>query len=250
MSVIYWFSGTGNSLYAAKCLKDSLGDVSLYPMGSAVPQGVVGGEGEKIGFVFPSYGGSLPRIVRSFVEEIEIAPVTYIFTVVTMGGLGHSSISVLDSILKEKNLRLDYGKGIRMPANYVIAYNPSDKTKYNNRLPKITEKIRRASLDIAAGKKSVKEITPHIKILYKDIESLDAYFKVEDICTSCGLCADVCSLGNIRMENGKPQWQHKCEHCVACISWCPEQAIQFGKRTKARRRYQNPEIKVEELFVR
>jgi epoxyqueuosine reductase QueG len=52
------------------------------------------------------------------------------------------------------------------------------------------------------------------------------------------------------MEDDKPKWLHKCEHCVACISWCPVQGIQYGKRTKARRRYQNPEIKVDELFLK
>jgi len=49
------------------------------------------------------------------------------------------------------------------------------------------------------------------------------------------------------LENGKPEWQRHCEHCVACISWCPEKAINYGNKTQDRRRYRNPLVTVEEF---
>ena len=54
MSIIFWFSGTGNSLYAAKRLAAGLGDMPLYPMAAGVPHEAAGGNREKVGFVFPS----------------------------------------------------------------------------------------------------------------------------------------------------------------------------------------------------
>ena len=245
---IYWFSGTGNSLYAAKHLASELGETLLFPMTAGVPPEAVGGSGEKLGFVFPSYYCDLPRIVRSFVEKIKIRDGTYLFTIVTMGGLGQGSVAALDSALKHKNLRLDYGRGILMPANYVVNYNPADKTKIEKKLDKTNSKIKRISLQVKAGVRSVKKINFSSDKLYKNIEALDSQYYAEDSCTACGQCAKICPVGNIKIENNKPCWLHHCEHCVTCISWCPAKAIQYGEKTKTRRRYQNPKITVNEIL--
>jgi len=247
MTTIFWFSGTGNSLYAAKQLAAGLENSVLYPMKSGVPQKAVGGTGEKIGFVFPSYYGNLPRYVRHFAEKIEIASGTYVFAVVTMGGLGQGSVAELEKILIGKNLRLDYGRGILMNGNYVINYNPADSEKFKSKLLKISEKLRGISLEISAGKRIVKKIRITAANLYKNTEQLDAAFHAENSCAKCGQCARICPVQNIKLEK-KPVWQHHCEHCVACISWCPIGAIQYGESTKTRRRYRNPEIMANELF--
>ena len=42
-TTIYWFSGTGNSLFAAKLLAEQLGDADLASMAGAAPLGAVGG---------------------------------------------------------------------------------------------------------------------------------------------------------------------------------------------------------------
>jgi len=51
-SVIFWFSGTGNSLYAAKKLSSELGGMPLVQITDEPPAEAVGGEGAKVGFVF------------------------------------------------------------------------------------------------------------------------------------------------------------------------------------------------------
>ncbi len=202
-----------------------------------------------VGFVFPSYYGNLPRIVLSFLEQLKIAPESYIYAIVTMGFIGQGTIGVLESVLRKKNLRLDYGRGIRMPANYILKYNPADPYKSEGVLNKATERIERVSLEIAARERSVKKIGFTTNNLYKNTDLLDAGFFADGSCNSCGQCVQVCPVKNIQRDGGKPKWLRRCEHCVACISWCPRQAIQYGRRTKARRRYHNPRINVSELAV-
>ena len=248
MSTIFWFSGTGNSLYVAKHIQAALGDVSLYPMRSGIPEETVGGKNEKIGFVFPSYFGQLPRFVRYFIETLNISAETYIFTVVTMAGMGKGSISFLDAMLKQKNLKLNYGKEVFMPGNNIIKYNPQKTEKIIKRFGVINKVIHNISQEIAAEKQHVSLSFVMSGIIYKDIETFDKKFFAEDNCTACGLCVKICPVSNIRMKDKRPKWRRHCERCVACISWCPVQAIQYGAQTKRRRRYQNPEIDVNELL--
>jgi len=37
------------------------------------------------------------------------------------------------------------------------------------------------------------------------------------------------------------------EQCLACIQWCPAEAIQYGKNTAAKKRYHHPEIKLSDM---
>ena len=247
-SCIYWFSGTGNSLYAAKRLLAEMGDYSLEQITDTAPLDSVGGADASIGFVFPSYFGNLPRTVRAFVEKLEIKQDTYIFAVVTMGAVGQGSVGALNKALKAKGLRLNYGRGVIMPANYVIGYNPANVDKKAKALDRTDERIRVFAKEISARLQLVRPLPVTANNLYKNIDNLDAAFTVNSECTACGLCEKICPVRNIRLENGKPEWQHHCEHCVACISWCPAMAIDYGNKTQGRRRYRNPRITAEDLL--
>jgi len=44
-------------------------------------------------------------------------------------------------------------------------------------------------------------------------------------------------LNNIHLENGKPVWGKNCTHCMACICYCPKEAIEYGKKSKGKPRY-------------
>ena len=66
-------------------------------------------------------------------------------------------------------------------------------------------------------------------------------FHVAGSCVSCGKCAAACPLGNIRMEQGLPVWGKRCTHCMACICGCPTGAIEYGKVSQGKPRYQYPD---------
>jgi ferredoxin len=249
MSAIYWFSGTGNSLYTARKLSDELGGVPLYPMPLGAPEEEVGGEGGKVGFVFPSYYGNLPRVVRAFVEDLRVKPGTYIFAVVTMGGSPGAATANLKSALEVKGLGLDYGVCVRMAANYIMKYDPGVMGILAPGLSSTDKVLARAALEISKGVRKVRLSTITSTRLYDDIESLDKGFSTDDTCIACGLCAKICPVRNISLEGGRPKWQGRCEHCAACISWCPAKAVQYGGKTRKRKRYHNPQIKAADLMM-
>ncbi len=43
-----------------------------------------------------------------------------------------------------------------------------------------------------------------------------------------------------KTAGGKPVWGDNCTHCMACITLCPTQAIEYGKKTQKKRRYRCP----------
>ncbi|WP_420314690.1 4Fe-4S binding protein [Blautia massiliensis (ex Durand et al. 2017)] len=44
-------------------------------------------------------------------------------------------------------------------------------------------------------------------------------------------------MNNIVFENGKPIWGNQCTRCMACIGYCPTEAIEYGKKSIGKPRY-------------
>ena len=67
-TTIYYFTGTGNSLKAAKDLCEKLNSCELTPIAKFLEMEDPESTSEKIGFFFPLYYSGLPKIVLDFVK--------------------------------------------------------------------------------------------------------------------------------------------------------------------------------------
>ena len=69
----------------------------------------------------------------------------------------------------------------------------------------------------------------------------DKRFHVEkDRCVKCGICANVCPVGDIKGGHGEyPVWLHHkdCLTCFTCYHHCPHHAIEFGNQTQKKGQY-------------
>ena len=69
----------------------------------------------------------------------------------------------------------------------------------------------------------------------------DKRFHVEkDRCVKCGICANVCPVGDIKGGHGEyPDWLHHkdCLTCFTCYHHCPHHAIEFGNQTQKKGQY-------------
>lgn len=45
-------------------------------------------------------------------------------------------------------------------------------------------------------------------------------------CSGCGLCAENCPVGAIKMVQGRPYWKYSCESCMRCMNYCARKAVQ------------------------
>jgi len=257
-TIIYYFTGTGNSLAAAKKIAAVLGDCELVPIASLqTAKGDIVPPAERVGIVCPVYFSGIPLMVTGFAMRLDLSHSQYTFSVVTFGGSGASSaLWQLDSLLKKRKPRgLDAGFMVKMPGNYILLYS-SPAGKKREKLLAMAD----AQIEDIAGRVSRQEIRKlPSAFLARFVHSLmyprfashvhddDRKFSVSDNCTSCGICAAICPAENIELVEGKPVWKHHCELCCGCIHICPAGAIQAGPRTAPRQRYLNPSVTIAEL---
>lgn len=116
MSVIFYFSGSGNSLYTAKMAAQSLKDCRLENIANYIknPYKV---EDKLVGIVCPVYCFALPPIVEEFCKALDAAP-EYTFGVVTMGGNQGRALFQMQELLQIKGITLDYANAVIMPDNF------------------------------------------------------------------------------------------------------------------------------------
>jgi MinD superfamily P-loop ATPase len=87
------------------------------------------------------------------------------------------------------------------------------------------------------------------RLAFPHVPTMDRSFWVDEKCNGCGICKAVCPSGNIDLPEERPAWQHHCEQCLACIQWCSQEAIQFGKKTPRYKRYHHPEVTLKEMLA-
>lgn len=71
--MVFYFSGTGNSLYAARKL--AAGNESVINIADAMSAGQTNyqiADGESVGFVFPVYFYTLNDVLTQFVEQLSL----------------------------------------------------------------------------------------------------------------------------------------------------------------------------------
>ena len=76
---------------------------------------------------------------------------------------------------------------------------------------------------------------------FESVLITDKRFHVEkDRCVKCGICANVCPIGDIKGGHGEyPVWLHHkdCLTCFTCYHHCPHHAIEFGNQTQKKGQY-------------
>lgn len=253
--MIFYFSGTGNTRWAAELLAKTTDEKLLY-----IPDEMRAGrheytlaEDERIGFCFPTHGWQPPRVVREFIRSLRINKTTeepFCYALTTCGDSTGETMSILNKELARIGLKAETMFSIIMPESYVclpFMYTDSDERE--------TEKIENAKHQMAYIADIVKDRKRGIEGLEKGATPrlysyvigsyfnnrmiTDKKFTVDtEACINCGKCASVCPTGNIAFDE-HPTWKHdgSCTCCLACYHYCPRHAINYGRITRRRGQY-------------
>jgi len=252
MTKIFYFSGTGNSLWSAKKIAYIIGEPwELYNIGIEAQKNEIIIDAQAVILVFPSYAYGLPLLVRSFVKRA-VFNTPYVASFVTFGSSPCGTLGILRRILKKKGINKMYFGCIPSVENYLALFGVPDAKKIEHRFDmqkKATEKAAEALLE--QRENSVNTFTVFssfvswlfsigIKIFYKK-------YRVSGNCNGCAVCEKICPVAAITMQNGLPVFSSRCEHCQGCINICPLRAIQFGRVKFGNPGYCHPEITIADL---
>ncbi|MCJ7525053.1 MAG: EFR1 family ferrodoxin [Candidatus Aminicenantes bacterium] len=255
-TVIFYYSGTGNSLWSARLLAQGLAEVSLRPMKKA--DALATGDAEAVGFVFPVHVWGIPVPVVQFIEKLSLRPRVYVFALAVNAGQVSRTLIQLRKMMTRRGLKLAAGFSIVLPSNYIPWGGPGPAERQKSRFENARVKITEAAACIAGGRDGPIEkgplwqrivFTAIYKMTFKQIHKMDKDFWSDDNCNSCAVCVQICPAKNIELKAGKPVWHHNCEQCLACIQWCPQESIQFGKKSPAYERYHHPQVSLQDMLT-
>lgn len=235
--MIFYFSGTGNSAWAARQLARLIGD-EAYDITSLKELPDMD-NARLIGFVFPVYAWGAPEIMARFVKKLP-RPQVFTFGVCTCGsdaGLAMKQLSKLYPLSSSYNLV--------MPNNYIIGSDTDDEGEILRKLTAARAELDRISGEIQQRERvyRVHEVrlagikSSFVNYGFNRFARSAKPFFAEDSCNGCGLCVENCPAHAITLREAKPVWAAQCYQCMRCINECPKQAIQYGKATAGRHRY-------------
>lgn len=248
---IYYFTGTGNSYWAAKKIGEHF---------SAEVRSIIDSENEKtfvtdddvLGIVCPTYMHDIPWIVKDLLLKLSSTGNPYVFAVVTSNNdESGKAFANIDHALLANGLTLSLAFDLQMPGNCVESTVQQDR----ERLAAAPEKL--AGICRAIEHREKNFTSDHQKADAKFVErswfysshSIMKWFKVRENCTGCGVCAKVCPTDNISIISGKAVHGKNCAACYACVHWCPEHATIVNVPTfRKLRQYHHPEVSLDDIL--
>ena len=284
--MIFYFSGTGNTKWAASKLASATREdlISIAPYMRAddsshnLAEPFILKENERLGFVFPVHGWRVPKLVREFICKMNIlrepsdatggnkakaddCPKNrpFAYCVCTAGDSIGLTIENLNEVISQNPslqalgiTEVSSSYSLIMPESYIgLPFMDVDpKEREIRKKENAAQELAVVCEEIFDRKEGINRLvkgpipwffTKVVGGFFENVLITDKRFHVEkDRCVKCGICANVCPVGDIKGGHGEyPVWLHHkdCLTCFTCYHHCPHHAIEFGNQTQKKGQY-------------
>ena len=284
--MIFYFSGTGNTKWAASKLAAATREdlISIAPYMRAddsshnLAEPFILKENERLGFVFPVHGWRVPKLVREFICKMKIQREPsdasaenkakaddslknrpFAYCVCTAGDSIGLTIENLNKVISlNPSLQalgiteVSSSYSLIMPESYIgLPFMDVDpKEREIRKKENAAQELAVVCEEIFDRKEGISRLvkgpipwffTKVVGGFFENVLITDKRFHVEkDRCVKCGICANVCPVGDIKGGHGEyPVWLHHkdCLTCFTCYHHCPHHAIEFGNQTQKKGLY-------------
>lgn len=289
--MIFYFSGTGNTKWAASKLAAATREdlISIAPYMRAddsshnLAEPFILKENERLGFVFPVHGWRVPKLVREFICKMKILrePIQrepsdataenkakaddnlknrpFAYCVCTAGDSIGLTIENLNEVISQNPslqalgiTEVSSSYSLIMPESYIgLPFMDVDpKEREIRKKENAAQELAVVCEEIFDRKEGINRLvkgpipwffTKVVGGFFENVLITDKRFHVEkDRCVKCGICANVCPVGDIKGGHGEyPVWLHHkdCLTCFTCYHHCPHHAIEFGNQTQKKGQY-------------
>lgn len=252
---LYFFSGTGNTLLAARAVAEALRAGRKTVRMRRIEKGLLPLEdGTALGIAVTVAMFSTYPFVWDFLESLPDGNGRGAFLIATMGSMSGGLCPAVKKLLTSKNYRPLGAKEFVMPSNYCNKSIPEEENRIK------TEKMRTEAVEFAqellegqASWKGGSIFSP----LFHGLSRKDFPWRImrkklplavdSEKCIQCGKCARLCPVKNIRMEK-YPEFLDRCVSCQRCMAFCPSEAIGvLGKNYRQYRSVEYAELVSENL---
>ena len=235
-------------------------------------------ENERLGFVFPVHGWRVPKLVREFISQMKILRESsdatggnkakaddslknrpFAYCVCTAGDSIGLTIENLNEVISQNPslqalgiTEVSASYSLIMPESYIgLPFMDVDpKEREIRKKENAAQELAVVCEEIFDRKEGISRLvkgpipwffTKVVGGFFENVLITDKRFHVEkDRCVKCGICANVCPVGDIKGGHGEyPVWLHHkdCLTCFTCYHHCPHHAIEFGNQTQKKGQY-------------
>ena len=238
-AIIYVFSGTFNTLKAARMISQALQEggvkttvcevkkpLDAIPMPDAY---------DYVGFGYPVHAYNAPQIFVEFIRRLPaLNRCAFIFK--TSGEpfrMNNASSCMVHKLLCKKGFDVRLETHMLMPYNIMFRYPDAlAKQMYLHTQAQSQLLARR----LLSGEHD--DIRYHLghwimsflmRIEWPGAKLNGVFYSVDKKkCTKCRRCVSMCPTNNIQLKNGKIKFSWQCAMCMRCAMFCPHDAINPG----------------------
>jgi len=251
--IIYYFSGTGNTLFAGEKIQDCLKKNGISAELKAIDKiDSVQSQG-KYDFIIigtPVYAFYPPKLVIDFVKSLPAVKGKPAILFCTCGGMPGMTLKYIRNLLKKKGYDVIYESSYMFPdnVNFLFGRNLEDEKEMSGKISLAKEKIGEDIKSILSCKRSYVKVNFATVIFSGVINFFFSKFALNNVkwiadnrCIFCGVCEMNCPTKNIVVKKDKRivRFGKNCCFCTRCYNFCPVKAIQYKKlgKTEKFRRY-------------
>ena len=240
-AVIYVFSGTENTLLAARLLSCALTvrgvETDVFRVGEKHASVPDPREYDLAGFGYPIHAFNTPRFFLRFVEALpSVGKGKRAFIFKTSGEPFHANTASslpLVRLLKKKGFQPGMDRHLLMPYNIMFRYPDALAKQMYLHTRGMAELMAKEITENKWNRPTYQPVTVLFMLLMR-IQWLGARLNGPLIhadptrCTRCGLCVKNCPAGNISMGQNGPVFSDRCTMCMGCVFHCPRDAVRPG----------------------
>ena len=236
---VAYFSGTGSTALVADTLEKELTNRGLSVTKSEIRTGNFPSDDKEdlLILLFAVHAFNAPRIVYEWISSLSNNNRPVPAAVISVSGGGEMTPNTACRVrpiqkLEKKNYNVVYEKMVVMPSNWIVKTDDGLAIRLLEILPL---KVEHIADDLQAGivRRTRPKLLDRIFSRAGEMEKEGAKFfgqkiRVNENCSSCGLCAKKCPANNISMSDNRPTFGKECFLCLRCIYGCSNKALMAG----------------------